>query len=273
MKSVKTISKVTPQNVLTPNTNNFVVNDLQIIYQIKKLILIEAFLGINRLFLFRVSYIKAIILKIFSLILLCFNVYLTISMVTRGTTHLLIKNLSIIEYVATVILVMTASKLKLTNFFKNLHDLDVMLNIQNCLSITTSSKKALVAVILCVFYNCYEHYLEIKVHYNSEINLGHLFMLIEYLTHDIEQIFFFTLLQFTYQRILIVKAQTVKLFNFDDKAVEKRNNEVEALSAKKNLEISSLHRIYELLHGCSSELNSVFSVSVSYNDLYVLHYL
>lgn len=271
MRSVKTISKVTPQNVPIqnvplpnvppPNRDNFVTKDLQVVHQIKYLIFAEALLGIDRIYLFRVTNFKSFVCKFFSLILLCFNIYFTFNTAKAGTTHFVVKNLLIVEYTMLVILVMTTVKMKLIKYFEKLHDLDCMLNIQKYMDITSSSKRNLLPVTLCVFYSCCEYYFEINFFYEGTLTFSRIYMLIESLAHDFEQIFFFTLLRFTYLRLLIVKAHIVKVFNLDDKEI--KSLKVEALSEKVNLDISSLHRVYELLHACSSELNAVMGVPVN----------
>ncbi|KAF9410516.1 hypothetical protein HW555_010413 [Spodoptera exigua] len=84
------------------------------------------------------------------------------------------------------------------------------------------------------------------------------------LSHDCEQILFFVLLRTIYARLSIIKAHVLKVFSAETRTDNYRRklNKVEALSNNAQLDISSLHRVYDLLHKCAEQLNSIMSLSM-----------
>ncbi|CAH0673903.1 unnamed protein product [Spodoptera exigua] len=84
------------------------------------------------------------------------------------------------------------------------------------------------------------------------------------LSHDCEQILFFVLLRTIYARLSIIKAHVLKVFSAETRtdSYRRKLNKVEALSNNAQLDISSLHRVYDLLHKCAEQLNSIMSLSM-----------
>ncbi|XP_063385786.1 uncharacterized protein LOC134671858 [Cydia fagiglandana] len=84
------------------------------------------------------------------------------------------------------------------------------------------------------------------------------------MVHDAEQVFFGTMLRAILERVRIVKARVIKVCDRTSEETRKRKNldKVEALSRKSEHGISSLHEVYESLHKCAEQLNSVMSFPV-----------
>lgn len=80
--------------------------------------------------------------------------------------------------------------------------------------------------------------------------------------HDCK-FFFCVLLAIVLRRLQIVRAYETKVFATKGKLV-KSQDKFEALSDKANLDVSSLHKVYDSLHICSEVLNSVMSFPVKF---------
>ncbi|XP_026744371.1 uncharacterized protein LOC113505764 [Trichoplusia ni] len=81
------------------------------------------------------------------------------------------------------------------------------------------------------------------------------------ITHECEQILYFILLRNVYFRLRIIKAHVLKVFCVENRTYNRgKLYKVEALSNNARLDISSLHKVYDLLHKCANELNSIMSL-------------
>ncbi|KAJ8718933.1 hypothetical protein PYW07_016489 [Mythimna separata] len=62
-------------------------------------------------------------------------------------------------------------------------------------------------------------------------------------------------------RLRVIKAHVLKVFSAENSSNNYRRklNKVEALSNNAQLDISSLHRVYDLLHKCAEQLNSIMN--------------
>lgn len=268
MSSISVISKskVAPASIQSKK-NNFVKNELNIINQSKFLIFTEAFLGMNRLHLFQYNKLITIFSSIYSLVLLCEIVVYSLQFMIGGATFKVTKYTVNIEYTLFVLIALTSNKNQLKIFFKNLSTFDEALNIQNDLAITSSMQRVIVFTLANVLCNTFEIFLICKIyHVKDLLILFNIFVIIN--SHDIEQVFFFTFLRDIYMRILILKAHVAKLFDVN-KMPLKKLSKVEKLSEKIEFDVSTLHRVYELLHACSKQLNSTMNIPVCIEKLLV----
>ncbi|CAH2234373.1 jg23675 [Pararge aegeria aegeria] len=62
------------------------------------------------------------------------------------------------------------------------------------------------------------------------------------------------------RRLRVIKAHVAKLFTVDvDTEYSTEIKKLEALSKKAHLDVSSLHKAYDLLYKCSQQLNSIMA--------------
>lgn len=264
-------SKVTPIDV-RPKRNNFVpkrpVSSIQAIkYQICAALLF----GINRLYLLnpnRFVLILSLAHTIFMPILvwgIMFNAD------ELSATYFVFKYTCCVEYILLITISLFTSRNKLRSLFRDLDKFDEMLNISKDLNIVDSGYASLFWLSGCLFYSLCEYigcYFYLSFFIDRTVYCFYIMML----SHDCEQILFFVLLRTIYARLSIIKAHVLKVFSSETRTDNYRRklNKVEALSNNAQLDISSLHRVYDLLHKCAEQLNSIMSLSVSFTKNYLL---
>lgn len=264
-------SKVTPIGV-RPKRNNFVpkrpVSSIQAIkYQICAALLF----GINRLYLLnpnRFVLILSLAHTIFMPILvwgIMFNAD------ELSATYFVFKYTCCVEYILLITISLFTSRNKLRSLFRDLDKFDEMLNISKDLNIVDSGYASLFWLSGCLFYSLCEYigcYFYLSFFIDRTVYCFYIMML----SHDCEQILFFVLLRTIYARLSIIKAHVLKVFSSETRTdnYRKKLNKVEALSNNAQLDISSLHRVYDLLHKCAEQLNSIMSLSVSFTKNYLL---
>lgn len=267
-------SKVTPIGV-RPKRNNFVpkrpVSSIQAIkYQICAALLF----GINRLYLLnpnRFVLILSLAHTIFMPILvwgIMFNAD------ELSATYFVFKYTCCVEYILLITISLFTSRNKLRSLFRDLDKFDEMLNISKDLNIVDSGYASLFWLSGCLFYSLCEYigcYFYLSFFIDRTVYCFYIMML----SHDCEQILFFVLLRTIYARLSIIKAHVLKVFSSETRTDNYRRklNKVEALSNNAQLDISSLHRVYDLLHKCAEQLNSIMSLSVSFTKNYLLIFM
>lgn len=260
--SVISKSKVAPAAVPLKKNNNYVKNVLNIINHSSFFILTEALFGINRIYLLQYNKFITILSKMYSLVLLCVILVDNSQYIMKGgTTDNVILCTFVSEYTLFVLITLFSSQKQFNIFFKNLNEFDKALNIQNDLAITSSIKQGITWTLTCIIANFLEVFLIMRSFHLDQYQLL-LESFVMAACHDIEQVFFFTYIQNIYMRMLILKAHAVKLFEKHRKP--EKMGVVEKLSEKKQLDVSKLQAIYELLHKCSEQLNSSMNIQVRF---------
>ncbi|XP_050349535.1 uncharacterized protein LOC126772975 [Nymphalis io] len=84
------------------------------------------------------------------------------------------------------------------------------------------------------------------------------------IVHDLEMVFFCYLLITILKRLSVLKAHVAKVFsiNIEERIDFEDSRKLEVLSRRVNLDVSSLHKLYDLLYKCSKQLNSIMSLSM-----------
>ncbi|XP_063548041.1 uncharacterized protein LOC134755420 [Cydia strobilella] len=115
--------------------------------------------------------------------------------------------------------------------------------------------RAIIWLILSTFFTTIEFFVLFKSSFAYSITN------LTIIVHDAEQVFFGTMLRTILERVRIVKAHVINVCDRTSQETRKRKNleKVEALSRKSQHGISSLHEVYESLHKCSEQLNSMMS--------------
>lgn len=267
MSAFISISKVKPVNY--PRKNNNDTNELNIIKQCKILIIIEAIMGINRTYLLQWQKPKIILTNIYCLFCMCSVGYQLLKTdATTSSTKFATRNIPMIEYITFVIMTMTCCKNKLRKFYKILSSFDEMLNIQNDLAIICSSKRVLKWTLFTVICNLVEIGMTFSMSRNTVDPIILCCLLLTTMTHDLEQVFFLTLLRCVYVRILIIKAHVEKRFQECGVTNSVETTEVTKLSERVQLEISSLHEAYQILLKCAGKLNYAMNFPVCLNKYF-----
>lgn len=258
MRSISVISKSKVGSLPIPKKKKFFIrNELNIIKRFTFLLLTEALFGINRLFLLQYNKYITKSTEIYSLVLLCVLFVYNFQNLSGDITSKISMVTYIIEYTLFILITLTSRKNLLRTFFKNLNIFDEILNIQNNLAIS-SVRRVVTWTFISVLCNSFEVFL-LTIIYNPPSLFVVFSIFVMTTTHDMEQVFFLTYLHDIYMRILIVKAHVAKLY---DEIKPEKFSKVEKLSENMELEVSTLHRAYELLHECSGQINSAMNIPV-----------
>lgn len=256
---------VLPVKKKTPQPNYNENQEVNLYTQFKFLIIVKALFGINRIYLLQCRKVTMILCNIYNIICVCLAIY-QIFTSNKSANSLGVKIISFIEYAILAILTMTFYKKTLKKFHVLLYTFDEMLNIQNDLDVTCSSKRVLYWTLFTIFCNIVEFVL-----YNLIFKIDQFLILIALCTvsHDLEQVFFVTLLRCIYVRVLIIKAHVEKnIQNFSKIASSAESTKIGKLSERTLLDTSKLHEAYELLLKCAGKLNIAINFPVRQNNVF-----
>lgn len=264
MTSISIISNVTPNYIMPPKNNN---NAYNFIKQSSFIIIFEALCGIDRVYLLQSNKYIAILSKIYSITLMCAIVFCSIKTFVKlsTTTSRIITSALFIEYTLLVLIAMNTSRNLFKTYNKNLNTFDQTLNIHKYLSVT-SMKRAAAWTLGIILVNALDVFLLAFIF--SPPN----FLFVPVLTillscHDMEQVFFFNNLGDIYTRILVVKAHVQKLF--DKRAIsDKKLCMGVPITGETQFDAGALHRLYELLHKSSEQLNCILNKPVCHESCY-----
>ncbi|XP_037296747.1 uncharacterized protein LOC119189979 [Manduca sexta] len=167
------------------------------------------------------------------------------------------------EYILLVINALLTKKKKMHNYFKNLSQFDQTLKVSSDNETLNAKKGSLIWIFIIFIYNAMEICMILfKIMNSNEVTeyVNMIFYYIISLVHDMEQIFFFTLLRTIFTRLKLLRAHVRKTFRVNDAGTsDMKTDKIETLSNNAQLDIGSLHKVYELLHKCSEQLNSIMS--------------
>lgn len=254
--NVKVISiQVTPAKADVKNEGADTITN-----HIKHIIIVECFLGISRLYLLNNRRIIQWTTLLLSAAFTIFIIYFTMTNRIVNASFIVVRDTNCIEYLILVISCILTKKASLKKFFKDLSCFDVALNISEDLNVTSPVARHWLWIFMSLLYSVSECAF-LAVFYPNGVAKSSSWMYVTLFAHDTEQIFFCILLRMIMTRVFILKAYVVKKISTNDKS-ERKLSKVEALSNKAQLDISSLHRNYELLHKCAEQLNSVMSLPV-----------
>ena len=227
----------------------------------------EAFLGIHRLYLYDFSKCTIRFSKTYSVMLTISTAFFLFTSPLFNFYHVMYRDSNCVEYLLLSFNAFFLQKKRLNNFFEEIQRIDQILNIEEDVSITTPAKWYLLGIGVSIIYNVLDNFLclaFIRLYSDSDFIRNSLHALyIPITVHDSENIFFCVLLVIISRRLQIVKAHVTKVFATKGKRI-KSQNKFEALSDKANLDVSSLHKVYDSLHICSEVLNSVMSFPVKF---------
>lgn len=259
---IKVISKTIPIKV-TPVKNDTAKVDRgeNIIKTLVHVIIFESFLGINRLYLLNYRRIALWLNHLLSVFLIAMTVfYAVINRKGKGASYTVIVDTTCGEYISLVLISIITKKSSFRNFFADLAYFDKLMNLSDDLKITSPSARGWGWIAASVFYSFGEFLI---LWFLSEItDYSFVVTYITLVAHDCEQVYFCSLLRMILMRVYVMKAHVVKTFSSNNRDAKRKLSKIEALSKKAQLDISSLHRNYELLHKCSEQLNSIMSLPV-----------
>lgn len=263
--SIKSISKtITSIKVHPQIKHNNYVKPKNVSQQLQFIITFESLLGINRLRLINIKKCGLVISRIFSALLLSVCLFFTIRPQTelRGS-HLIVKYTNIVELTLLVFSSSFVETKTLVGLFRNLYEVDKTLSISGNDQLTPTTSGVRWLVISCIY--CITEYVFFVVTAESEFDPVHIAMYIALSAHNSEQIFFGTLLQAVNMRLLVLKEHVIKVLRVDDHpdGIKKNISPAERLARDRDLDVSELHKLYETLHTCSENLNSVMGFPVS----------
>ncbi|KAL0831969.1 hypothetical protein ABMA28_001469 [Loxostege sticticalis] len=184
--------------------------------------------------------------------------YAVINRKGKGASYTVIVDTTCGEYISLVLISIITKKSSFRNFFADLAYFDKLMNLSDDLKITSPSARGWGWIAASVFYSFGEFLI---LWFLSEItDYSFVVTYITLVAHDCEQVYFCSLLRMILMRVYVMKAHVVKTFSSNNRDAKRKLSKIEALSKKAQLDISSLHRNYELLHKCSEQLNSIMSL-------------
>lgn len=268
--SGKRSAKVIPIGLQHPVRNNLVFRNTSALQSIKILIRIALIFAANRFYLLKPNKVILYLSYIYSISLPILVLLTLLDVDEIGLTYFVFKYTCCFEYIILVSITLLASKKKMWNLFRNLDKFDEMLNISQDLNVIDSGYTCVYWLCGCILYSLIEYsccLFFLSIFIDKAVYCLYIMMI----THECEQILYFILLRNVYFRLRIIKAHVLKVFYVENRTYNRgKLYKVEALSNNARLDISSLHKVYDLLHKCANELNSIMSLPVSFWPIFVL---
>lgn len=266
-EGIHTIFKSDSTTLPHVKRNNFIRKPWNIIRQLKYLIIVESLLGINRLYLLKFDKFVLWFSYIYIPVITIISMYIIQQVKSTSASHWFIKNTMFIEYIFLVISATFVKRKKLLNFFENLSTFDEYLKINKHNNVVNITRPTVCSIVGSLLYNLLEYLLlKFYIHQGDFDTVSFLFIFMTSLAHDMEQIFYFTLLRIIFKRIVIIRAHVCKILSMDDNETNNKikSNEIELLADKANLNTDTLHKLYDTLYKCSEQLNTIISFPVTY---------
>lgn len=221
-------------------------------------------MGISRVYLFQPPRAITLIFYIYATALVTFVLYEKFVSETGKISYDFVRNTVVIEYICLVFAALFVKKKKTMDFFNKLGTYDELLNITNYVTHTDPVSRGLLWLTGNVFfYFCENLILMIQFKDRYDLKLMLYYYIVAF-SHDIEALFFFSTIRSIYIRLRIIKAHVWKLSSMSQTNEDRNESKnIENISKKAELDVSSLHRAYELLHYCAKTLNSTMRYPVS----------
>lgn len=258
--------KVTPVNIQPPKRNNFVPKKtVSSINAIKYQIYTALVLGINRISILKPNNLILLLSYIHAIFMPFMVWYIMFNGEELSTTYSVFKYTCCMEYILLIAITLFARKNKLINLFRDLDKFDELLNINKDLDVIDSGYTCIFWLSGCFIYSLCE-YIGCYFYLSFFIDRTVFCFYIAMLAHDCEQVLLFIFLKSIYTRLRIIKAHVLKVFPAENRTNyhRKKLDKVEALANNAQFDISSLHRVYDLLHKCAEQLNSIMNLPVSF---------
>ncbi|XP_075976502.1 uncharacterized protein LOC142976818 [Anticarsia gemmatalis] len=261
--ALKRPTKVTPVTV-RPAKQNVIKKSACALRCVTSQIYAVLLLGINRYYLLQKNRPLLILSYVYSLTVISLVVFNMYRSETISAAHFVFKYTLLIEYFFIFLMSFLSSKKKLITFFRDLNKFDETLNLSKDLKVIDAGYVCFFWVSGCLIYSVVEYTLLYFFLYLFLDDTTYSFYVMM-LTHDYEQILFFVLLRNIYLRLRVLKAHVSKMFSAEGRTGNYRGklSKVEALSNNARLDITSLHRVYDLLHKCADQLNSAMSLPMT----------
>lgn len=254
-------SKVTPVGTPITKYENFLAEDKKIKQRYRFTIWIQSFLGFDRMYLLTASKPVRFLCRLNTLALVALTLYHVYEESFEGPRQVY-RDTICVEYILLIFTSMFLNTSKYENFFLNLQQFDDMLNISENLSITCPITGSITWIILSIAYTTGEYTMLTFYVFGLGKQTSPIISF-TLLAHDIELIFFCSLLRCVLNRVFIMKSHVRKAFSqIDNRVADEIVSKLEKLSNKAQLDTTSMHRAYELLHKCADQLNSLMSFPV-----------
>lgn len=265
MAILKGSAKVVPLDFRPPTLkeNNYLKKGLNIIHQIRFIIYLQAFLGINRIYLFETKQVMPWLTYTMSAtISTCLLYFMIVKDLYAPVipVHIIMREMITAEYYIIMFCSMLLYKETLRNCFRRLDIFDEMLNVNRNVSVTSPVNRGIAWILMCIFYNVFEFVLYLTVTNTFDIAMPIFYIVI--LAHDTETILFCMILRMIIQRVRLLKAHIAKMRCSVDDGKHEKETPVENLAKNALLDTTSLHRSYEVLHNCAEQLNTAMSFPV-----------
>ncbi|XP_052748508.1 uncharacterized protein LOC113513524 [Galleria mellonella] len=212
------VSKVTPIQVIPSKKVVSSSETQKCVLRVKNIIIVQAAFGFNRLYLLKYGKVRLWITYMYSVFLMSCIIAIAIDRRSSVTSSYLV--------------------------------------IQNTTCIEFLFR-IIAWILTCLSYSVIEYVL-LMFYLDNDFDYISILIYLSRIAHDLEQVFFCTLLRSIYLRVRIMKEHIAK--NFEEKYSTENQNNIEALANNATLDVSTMHRMYELLHKCAEQLNSTMSL-------------
>lgn len=233
-----------------------------IINQQKCLIIAGFILGLNRIHLLTDSKFYVFISYLYTLgvWIFTFGFAFREMILTRHIFDLILLLLCLTEYPMLVLHVLKF-KIKEVEVFKLLDTFDKKMKM-DFVEVYNQFNFIRISTAICVGFS-FAWYM---IMYNNlyKFNLNILYRALWVFSRDLEQMFYIFQLRNIYLRLSLLKAHVRKIDKYIYKSWMQLNklNKIKLMSERVELDISTLHEGYEILHKCSTQLNRIMDVPV-----------
>lgn len=263
--SLKKHSKISPIELDPLKINNLFSKRNGIVDQLKSVLSVQIALGINRIYLMNCKKLSCLMANIYSLILIILAFIAMINNKSNGASNLVVLDTTCVQFILLALNAMLSKQKTFEHFFANMKKFDDILNINKDLSLISPVHRNIIWMLIGLIYNMTECVF-LMMYVQGYADYTFAFIYVTILTNDSEQVLFCSLIRMILMRVYIVKAHIAKAY--DDKKSNPKPNKMEALSNNTLLDIGTLHRVYELLHKCAEQLNSIMSFPVNGEKFY-----
>lgn len=244
-----------------PQLNNYIKNDDKLINQLKCTILVESFVGVNRIYLLDPK--KSIIWfnNCINCILIFIALFIMMDMNRISFALLMVKIIMNIEYVVLILNSLLFKKDLLRDLITTLDSIGAMLNDK---ASKISIRRRTFLLITIFIYDFLEYVIGyVYVTHLYYDNLSKYTTFLSILAHDYECFFCCDLLALMSQKTMVIKDYIAKTYNYAGKNANELHSRKKYFQKKSsNLEVQSIHKIYEMLLKVSKQLGKVMSIPV-----------
>lgn len=261
MDLTKKSPKVASVEVRPKKQNNPIAENKNVINIIKLVLNTQLIFGINRTYLLKRGRFVSWVSKMYSIAFIILILLQMLTYKSESVTYYIIQYVSCFEFIFLVLNSMIFQRKTFEYLIENMNMYDDILNItEENLNIMHPKFRCIIWIFVTLAFSAMEYHIGLYItdFDYTEISMTVL-CTITIMAHDGELLLFVLLLRMVYVRAQIMKAHVKKKFG---KVDSKELNKMDAISNNTQLDTTTMHRTYNLLHKCAEQLNSIMNLPV-----------